>query len=66
MSPWARGSGSRPLQVLLASARVGLGEHEKAIALTGEPEPLQFKDRIVGIIRYRDGSVIDVVRQVEN
>ena len=44
-----------------------IGElHAKAIALTGEPEPLQFADRIVGIIRYRDGSVVDVVRQVKN
>jgi citrate lyase subunit alpha/citrate CoA-transferase len=44
-----------------------IGElHAKAIALTGEPEPLQFTERIVGIIRYRDGSVVDVVRQVKN
>jgi citrate lyase subunit alpha/citrate CoA-transferase len=40
--------------------------HQRAIALTGEPEPLEFTDRIVAIIRYRDGSVIDVVRQVKN
>jgi len=38
--------------------------HEKAVALTGEPEPLEFTERIVGVIRYRDGSVIDVVRQI--
>jgi len=40
--------------------------HQKAVALTGEPEPLEFTERIVGVIRYRDGSVIDVVRQVRN
>jgi citrate lyase subunit alpha / citrate CoA-transferase len=40
--------------------------HQRAMALTGEPEPLEFTERIVGIIRYRDGSVIDVVRQVKN
>ncbi len=39
---------------------------QRAVALTGEPEPLEFSERIVGIIRYRDGSVIDVVRQVKN
>jgi citrate lyase subunit alpha/citrate CoA-transferase len=39
--------------------------YERAIELTGEPEPIEFLDRIVGIIRYRDGSVIDVVRQVK-
>ena len=40
--------------------------HQQAVALTGEPEPLEFTERIVGIVRYRDGSVIDVVRQVRN
>ncbi len=39
--------------------------YDRAVALTGVPEPIQFTDRIVGIIRYRDGSVIDVVRQVK-
>jgi len=40
--------------------------HQRAVALTGEPEPLEFTERIIGIIRYRDGRVIDVVRQVKN
>lgn len=39
---------------------------KRAFALTGEPEPLRFGDRIVGVVRYRDGSVIDVVRQVQD
>ena len=44
---------------------VGIEElHRRAIALTGEPEPLKFLERIVGVVRYRDGSVIDVVHQV--
>jgi citrate lyase subunit alpha/citrate CoA-transferase len=38
--------------------------HDKAVALTGEPDPIKFAERIVGVVRYRDGSVIDVVRQV--
>jgi len=38
--------------------------HARAVALTGEPDPIEFEDRVVGIVRYRDGSVIDVVRQV--
>lgn len=37
---------------------------QRAESLTGEPKPIEFLDKIVGIIRYRDGSVIDVVRQV--
>jgi citrate lyase subunit alpha/citrate CoA-transferase len=40
--------------------------HDKAVGLTGEPEPLEFADRVVGIVRYRDGSVIDIVRQVKS
>ncbi len=38
--------------------------YRRAISLTGEPRPIEFLDRVVGIVRYRDGSVIDVVRQV--
>ncbi len=58
------------VEKLLRDARlpiVAMEELQKrAFALTGEPEPLQFEDRIIGIVRYRDGSVIDVVRQVRN
>ncbi|HTR25792.1 MAG TPA: citrate lyase subunit alpha [Terriglobales bacterium] len=39
---------------------------QRAVALTGEPEPLEFTERIVGVVRYRDGSVIDIVHQVKN
>jgi citrate lyase subunit alpha / citrate CoA-transferase len=38
---------------------------QRADAITGKPKPIEFLDKIVGIIRYRDGSVIDVVRQVK-
>ncbi len=39
--------------------------YQKAVSIVGEPTPIEFLDKIVGIIRYRDGSVIDVVRQVK-
>jgi citrate lyase subunit alpha/citrate CoA-transferase len=39
--------------------------YNRAVSLSGVSEPIQFTDRIVGVIRYRDGSVIDVVRQVK-
>jgi citrate lyase subunit alpha/citrate CoA-transferase len=38
--------------------------HARAIAITGKPTPLTFKDRIVGMVRFRDGSLLDVIRQV--
>jgi citrate lyase subunit alpha/citrate CoA-transferase len=38
--------------------------YAQAVAITGTPQPIPFLDKVVGVIRYRDGSVIDVVRQV--
>ncbi|MGB9976786.1 citrate lyase subunit alpha [Thermovenabulum sp.] len=32
--------------------------------LTGVPEKVEFDERIVAVVEYRDGTVIDVVRQV--
>ena len=37
-----------------------------AYSITGEPEPVQFGDRVVGIIESRDGTIMDVVRQVKD
>ncbi|MCX7904562.1 MAG: citrate lyase subunit alpha [Caloramator sp.] len=41
-------------------------EELKAMAekLTGVPEKIEFEDKIVAVVEYRDGSVIDVLRQV--
>lgn len=39
---------------------------DKAYAMVGEPEPVQFDDRIVGIIEGRDGTIMDVVRKIKN
>ncbi|MBH2886264.1 citrate lyase subunit alpha [Serratia marcescens] len=36
----------------------------RALQLTGEPQPSAFTDKVVAVVRYRDGSVIDVVHQV--
>lgn len=38
---------------------------QKAEKIVGIPEPLQFTDRIVAYVEYRDGSILDVVRQVK-
>lgn len=34
--------------------------------ITGRPRPLEFTDQVVALIEYRDGSIIDVVRQVKD
>jgi len=39
--------------------------YRRATDLVGAPLPIQFHDKVVGVIRYRDGSIIDVVRQVK-
>ena len=36
---------------------------EIGIRLTGVPKAQEFTDRIIGVVEYRDGTVIDVVRQ---
>ncbi|WP_165212483.1 citrate lyase subunit alpha [Streptococcus tangpeifui] len=37
---------------------------EKAYAIVGNPDPIQYGDKVVALIEYRDGSLIDVVRNV--
>lgn len=47
---------SLPIMDIATLKRIG----EK---LAGTPDPIAFTDRIVGVVEYRDGTVIDVVRQ---
>ena len=37
---------------------------EKAKKLTGPMDPVSTEERIVGVIEWRDGTVLDVVRQL--
>ena len=36
-----------------------------AYSIVGEPRRVEFGDRVVGIIEARDGTIIDVVRQIK-
>ncbi len=36
-----------------------------AFSIVGEPERVQFNDKVVGIIEGRDGTVMDVVRKIK-
>jgi citrate lyase subunit alpha/citrate CoA-transferase len=38
---------------------------EKAEKITGKPRPIEYGDKIVGIVEYRDGTIIDVIREVK-
>ena len=33
--------------------------------LIGKPQPLELTDEIIGVIEYRDGTIIDVVHKVK-
>lgn len=37
---------------------------EKAYAIVGTPDPIVYGDKVVALIEYRDGSLIDVVKNV--
>ena len=38
---------------------------ELALSFTGQPKPIECTDKIVCIVEYRDGTVIDVIKQVK-
>ncbi len=38
---------------------------EEVEKLTGKPEKIKHKEKIIGVIEYRDGTVIDVIKQVD-
>ena len=37
----------------------------RAEKIAGKAVPIRYTDKVVGVVTYRDGSVLDVVRQVE-
>lgn len=38
---------------------------DKAERIVGKPDPIAYTDKVVGVVTYRDGSVIDFIRQVK-
>lgn len=37
---------------------------EKAYSLVGTPDDLQWEDNVVAVLEARDGTILDVVRQI--
>jgi citrate lyase subunit alpha / citrate CoA-transferase len=37
----------------------------KTDKIVGKPEPIRWSDKIIGLVKYRDGSIIDVIRKVK-
>lgn len=36
-----------------------------AESMTGVPRPIETGDKVVCMVEYRDGSVVDVIRQIK-
>ncbi len=68
-----RGIAINPLRQDLIDSMVGSGLpictieelKEKAEKVTGRPKPIEYGDKIIGIVEYRDGTIIDIIRQVK-
>jgi citrate lyase subunit alpha/citrate CoA-transferase len=39
--------------------------HKKAEELVGKPDPITYTGKVVGVVTYRDGSIIDLIYQVQ-
>ncbi|PIE99412.1 MAG: hypothetical protein CR965_02345 [Paludibacter sp.] len=39
---------------------------EEVRGICGEPKKIEYTDKIVGLVEYRDGSIIDVIYEVKN
>jgi citrate lyase subunit alpha/citrate CoA-transferase len=53
----------------LSAARIPLTTigalKDKAYSIVGRPDDIEFYDRIVAIVEARDGTILDVVRQIK-
>ena len=38
---------------------------DKAEKIVGEPEPIKYKENIVGVVMYRDNTIIDVIHEID-
>ena len=38
---------------------------QKAESIVGTPDPIRYSDKIVGIVAYRNNTIIDVIHAVE-
>ena len=38
---------------------------EKAYSIVGRPDAVQFEDKVVAVLEARDGTILDVVRQIK-
>ena len=57
------------LKAALRAAGLGVFDiaelREKAESIAGIPEPVEYGERIVGLVEYRDGTILDVIREVK-
>lgn len=41
-------------------------QRDRALKVIGQPDPLPFGDKVVGVVMNRDGSVMDVIKNIED
>ncbi len=39
--------------------------HERCVGIVGVPEPIKYKEKIVAIAMYRDNTVLDLIREID-
>ena len=39
---------------------------ERAYRIVGTPDPIRFKDKVIGLVMYRNNKLIDVIREVDD
>ena len=49
----------------LLTLRVRLELRDRALSVIGNPAPLPFGDKVVGVVMNRDGSVMDVIKNIK-
>ncbi len=40
--------------------------YDKCTKFCGKPEPFEFEDKIIGVVEYRDGTILDTIRKIKN
>ncbi|PID82048.1 MAG: hypothetical protein CSB16_03310 [Clostridiales bacterium] len=38
---------------------------EEVRGICGEPKEIEYKDKVVAVVEYRDGTIIDVIKQIK-
>jgi citrate lyase subunit alpha/citrate CoA-transferase len=40
-------------------------EHQAIKSVVGVPDKIEYEEKVIGIVEYIDGSIIDVIRKIK-